>query len=62
MDNRFEAEQGSYHFALSDMVDFMQVYGVETVLRDLQDYLDLREYQQRKRQEVYHNEFGGVYD
>lgn len=62
MDNRFEAEQGSYHFALSDMVDFMKLYGVVTVLQDLQDYLDLREYQERKKQEVYHNEFGGVYD
>lgn len=62
MDNRFEQECGAYHFALSDMVDFMQLYGVETVLRDLQDYLDLREYNNRKRAEVYHNEFGGVYE
>lgn len=62
MNNRFEHEQGAYHFALSDIVDFMQVYGVDTVLKDLQDYLDLREYNQRKRQEVYHNEFGGVYE
>lgn len=62
MNNRFEAEQGAYHFTLSDMVDFMKLYGTEVVLRDLQDYLDLREYQQRKRQEVYHTEFGGVYE
>lgn len=62
MNNRFEDQFGAYHFALSDIVDFMQLYGVETVLKDLQDYLDLREYQERKRQEVYHTEFGGVYE
>lgn len=62
MNNRFEDQFGAYHFALSDIVDFMQLYGVETVLKDLQDYLDLREYQERKRQEIYHTEFGGVYE
>lgn len=62
MDNRFEHEYGAYHFALSEIVDFMQLYGVETVLKDLQDYLDLREYNALKHQDVYHTEFGGVYE
>ena len=62
MNNRFEQQYGAYHFALSEMVDFMQLYRVDTVLKDLQDYLDLREYNLRKREEVYHTEFGGVYE
>lgn len=38
MDNRFENEQGHYHFVLADIVDAIHRYGWDVVMLDIKDY------------------------
>jgi hypothetical protein len=33
-----EAEQARYHFTLSDVVEYMEIYGWDVVQEDLADY------------------------
>jgi hypothetical protein len=33
--NRFEIDSGAYHFAREDILDFVALFGLETVLDDI---------------------------
>lgn len=39
-----DAEQANYHFSLSDLTDFIELYGWEQVVSDLKDYYNTRVY------------------
>lgn len=59
--NRFETEGGAYHFALEDIVDFIDTYGLETVLDDVIKAYEHRCFV-RRMEERKHMEFGAHYD
>jgi hypothetical protein len=58
--NRFETEGGAYHFALQDIVDFVEQYGFESVIADIVDEIHSRTYHRSKAENTY-TEFGGSY-
>ena len=60
--NRFETEQGAYHFALMDILDFISRYGYGVVLQDINDYHTLEILKQVKQDPSLYTEFGGIYD
>lgn len=59
--NRFETEGGAYHFAIQDIIDFVDNYGLETVLDDIIKAYEHRAFM-RRMEERKHMEFGAHYD
>lgn len=39
---RDQPEEMSYHFALQEIVDFAQLYGIDTVMQDIVDTWNIR--------------------
>jgi hypothetical protein len=39
-----DAEQANYHFTLSDLTDFIEIYGWDQVVSDLKEYYNKRLY------------------
>jgi hypothetical protein len=60
MDDRFEQENGAYHFALQDIVNFIYLYGYDTVMTDIVDEYHSQIYHKSKAERS-HTEFGGFY-
>lgn len=44
-----DAEQANYHFTLSDLCDFIAIYGWDQVITDLNDYYNKRLEQNAKQ-------------
>lgn len=51
-ENTLEAEQYEYHFALTDIVDKIDLYGYDSVIDDIKDY-----YHKRQFDRMYESEF-----
>jgi hypothetical protein len=51
-EDTLEAEQYEYHFALSDIVDKIDIYGYDIVMQDIKDY-----YHKRMFDKMYESEF-----
>lgn len=59
--NRYENEGGAYHFAIEDMLDFVDKYGWDTILGDLMQAYERRSFL-RRMEERKHMEFGAHYE
>lgn len=51
-EDTLEAEQYEYHFALSEIVDKIDLYGYDAVIDDIKDY-----YHKRQFDRMYESEF-----
>ena len=63
--NRFEVDSGAYHFTREDMLDFADIYGLDTIIDDLIAGAEKRKQDrlmQAKREAQRYMEFGAHYD
>lgn len=63
--NRFEVDSGAYHFAREDLLDFADIYGLDTIVDDIIAGYETRKQnklvKERREQQKY-MEFGAHYD
>lgn len=51
-EDNLQAEEYTYHFALSEVVDMIELYGYDAVMEDIKDY-----YHKRMFDKMYESEF-----